>query len=45
MPEVYNNLGMAFQEQQRLNEAVASYQQAIQLKPDYADAYNNLGMH
>jgi tetratricopeptide (TPR) repeat protein len=28
----------------RFEEAIASYQQAIQLQPDYADAYQNLGV-
>jgi Flp pilus assembly protein TadD len=28
----------------RLEEAVASYSKALQIKPDYADAHNNLGV-
>ncbi len=31
-------------EQGRLEEAVASYEQALRLKPDYAEAHNNLGI-
>ena len=30
-------------ERGKLNEAEASYRQVIALKPDYAEAYNNLG--
>lgn len=39
----HNARGHAFLGQGRLAEAVASYRQAISLKPDYAGAYNNLG--
>ena len=28
----------------KLEETIASYQQALRLKPDYADAFNNLGL-
>ncbi len=31
-------------EQRRLEEAAASYRQALRLKPDYAEAHNNLGV-
>ena len=37
------NLGITLKEQGRLDEALASYNQAIALKPDFAEAYNNLG--
>lgn len=37
------NLGLEYQEQGRLNEAIRGYQMALKLKPDYAEAHNNLG--
>ena len=37
------NLGTALHEQQRLDEAIAHHQRAIELVPAYAPAYNNLG--
>jgi predicted TPR repeat methyltransferase len=37
------NLGNALQASGRLDEAVTAFQQAIQLAPGYAMAYNNLG--
>jgi Flp pilus assembly protein TadD len=40
---LHNNLGVAYQEQGRLDDAIKEYQTAINLKPDYADAHNNLG--
>jgi tetratricopeptide (TPR) repeat protein len=40
--EAHYNLGVALGLRGRLTEAVAQYQQAIQLKPDYADAHGNL---
>jgi tetratricopeptide (TPR) repeat protein len=36
-------LGNALKELERLDEAEASYRQAITLKPDYAEAHYNLG--
>jgi len=39
----HNNLGNALQRQGRLEEAVTHYNEAVRLKPDYAEAYNNLG--
>ena len=40
----HNNLGNALKQIGRLEEAVISYQNAIAIKPDYAEAYNNLGI-
>jgi hypothetical protein len=37
-------LGITLQELGRLDEALASYTQAIILKPDYAEAHSNLGI-
>ncbi len=42
-PLYYSNLGLAFQNQGKLNDAVASYQKALSFKPDYAEAHYNLG--
>ncbi|MGR3294282.1 MAG: tetratricopeptide repeat protein, partial [Candidatus Scalindua sp.] len=36
-------LGIALKKQCKLEAAVKSYNRAIELKPDYAEAYNNLG--
>ena len=41
---VINVLGAALQGQGKLQEAVTSYEKAIQLKPDYAEAYCNRGV-
>jgi len=40
---IINILGAALQGQGKLQEAVESYEKAIHLKPDYAEAYNNRG--
>jgi len=41
--EIYNNLGLAQQDQGLLAEAVQSYRQALRINPALADAQNNLG--
>jgi len=38
-----NNLGEALGEKGEIEETINHYQEAIRLKPRYADAYNNLG--
>ena len=38
-----NNLGVALEEEGRLDEATSHYRRAIALKADYAPAYNNMG--
>lgn len=40
---VINVLGAALQGQGRLQEAVESYEKAIEFKPDFAEAYSNRG--
>ncbi len=39
-----NNLGIALKDQGRLDEAVACFRRALQLTPNFAEAYNNLGI-
>jgi protein O-GlcNAc transferase len=38
-----SNLGSIFEQQGKLDAAVESYQQALRLKPDYAEVHYNLG--
>ncbi|MGD0884076.1 MAG: tetratricopeptide repeat protein [Thermodesulfovibrionales bacterium] len=40
----HNNLGMAYSDRHRLDEAVHEFNTALKLNPDYPDAYNNLGI-
>jgi tetratricopeptide (TPR) repeat protein len=42
--EAQNNLGGVLAETGKIEEAIAHYQQALRIKPDYADAHNNLGV-
>ncbi|PMS22528.1 glycosyltransferase [Trinickia dabaoshanensis] len=42
-PIYYNNLGNALRDARKLDDAVAAYRRAVELKADYADAHNNLG--
>lgn len=44
VPAFHNNLGNAFAALGNLDDAAASYVQAIFLKPDYAEAHYNLGV-
>jgi tetratricopeptide (TPR) repeat protein len=40
----HNNLGSVFNRLGRLPDAIGEYEQALQLKPDYAEAHYNLGV-
>jgi protein O-GlcNAc transferase len=42
-PEEHLKLGNVFLEQGKLEAAVECYQQALKIRPDYADAHHNLG--
>ena len=39
----HNNLGMILADRKQLDEAIAHYQKALEIKPDDVDAHNNLG--
>ena len=43
MPKPTTNRGIAKNDLGRHDEAIADYDEAIRLKPDYAEAYNNRG--
>lgn len=42
-PTLYYNVGVMNMEQKNIDEAIKSFEKAIELKPDYGDAYNNIG--
>ena len=42
-PYLYNNLGVSLMKVEELGPALAAYSKAIQLFPNFAGAYNNLG--
>lgn len=42
-PTLYYNVGVMNMDQQNIDEAIKYFKKAIELKPDYADAYNNIG--
>ncbi len=37
-------MGVTLQEQGKLDEAIEAYNKALAIKPDYAEAYNNMGV-
>lgn len=39
----HNNLGVALARQGRLAEAIAEYNEALRIQPDFSEAHNNLG--
>jgi tetratricopeptide (TPR) repeat protein len=43
-PTLFFNLGVVNANEGKIEEAVAYYKKAIELKPDYADAYMNLAV-
>lgn len=43
-PELILSQGLLFSERCRYHDALASYNKAIELKPDYAEAWNNRGV-
>ncbi len=42
-PTLYYNVGVMNMEQGKIDEAIKFFKKAIELKPDYSDAYNNIG--
>jgi tetratricopeptide (TPR) repeat protein len=42
-PRAHNNLGDALRNAGRTPDAIAQYEAALRLKPDYVEAHNNLG--
>lgn len=42
-PTLHYNVGVMNMEQENIDEAIKCFEKAIELKPDYADAYNNIG--
>lgn len=42
-PTLYYNVGVMNMDQKNTDEAIKFFEKAIELKPDYSDAYNNIG--
>jgi len=43
LPETHNNIGNVYSDQGRFDQAIASFQRAIALRPEWASAHRNLG--
>ena len=43
MQRLTTTWAMSLQEQGKLDEAIEAYKMALAIKPDYAEAYNNMG--
>ena len=41
--QAHSNMGNALKEQGKIEEAIAAYEKALSIKPDYADAHYNIG--
>ena len=37
-------MGIVLKDQGKLEEAIEAYNKALSMKPDYAEAYNNMGV-
>jgi hypothetical protein len=44
VPYVQNNLGEAFVQAGYLDDAIVAFSVAVEMRPDFADAFNNLGV-
>ena len=45
-PQSWNSLGLLYEQEGKLDQALEAYEKALRLNPDYADSHNNLGaMH
>jgi tetratricopeptide (TPR) repeat protein len=40
----WNNLGIAYLDQQQYAEAIQAFSKVVELRPEYADAYTNIGL-
>ncbi|WP_126993207.1 tetratricopeptide repeat protein [Thermosipho globiformans] len=43
VPEAYNNLGNIYRRRGLIAKAIEYYKQALQIKPDFAECYFNMG--
>ncbi len=44
LAEDYKDLGIAYEKAGQINQAIASFMKAIEIKPDWADIYNRIGI-